>query len=43
MFLAKLFGKKYTMQDEEGTVIFYDWKGYYYITKIIPKDEHEFI
>ena len=41
LLIIKLFGTRYTLEDEEGTVIFYDFRKTYYVTKVIQKDEHE--
>ena len=41
LYLAMLFGKKFHMQDEEGTVTFYEWRGTYYVTDVAEPDEHE--
>lgn len=39
--LAKLFGKKYTIEDIDGTLIYYSWLDKYYISHYEEVDEHE--
>ena len=43
VFLARIFGEKDIILDEEGELVYYMWRGRGYITHFEQKDEHETI
>jgi hypothetical protein len=43
VLLARMFGKREVIEDNDGTLIFYMWRGKGYVTHFEQKDEHETI
>ena len=43
VLLARIFGKREVIEDKEGKLIYYMWRGRGYVTYFEQNDEHETI